>query len=169
MNQKAKRIPFTDSENYTIRYCVKILGENWDLISQKLPGRTPKQIHDRWVNYLRDGLIKAPWTNKEDGILIDLYNKIGPKWTKMMINLPGRSGNDIKNRWHKHLCKKVLPPIEETNSDESLISDNIIKNNPQYIQSNINIDIDLSSIKNSLEIQEIIDESKILDLDFQWI
>jgi hypothetical protein len=24
--------------------------------------------------------------------------------------LPGRTGNDVKNRWHKHLLKKYGPP-----------------------------------------------------------
>lgn len=102
---KTKRIPFTDIENRIIRESVRKMGEKWDAISEKLPGRTPKQIHDRYINYLRDGLKAEPWSKEEDDILMKMYKLIGPKWSKMMINLPGRSGNDIKNRWHKHLIK----------------------------------------------------------------
>lgn len=102
---KTKRIPFTDIENRIIRESVRKMGEKWDAISKKLPGRTPKQIHDRYINYLRDGLKAEPWSKEEDDILMKMYKLIGPKWSKMMINLPGRSGNDIKNRWHKHLIK----------------------------------------------------------------
>lgn len=103
---KAKRFPFTERENFIIVQMVGFYGEDWDAISKQLPGRSPKQIHDRYKNYLRQGLRNSPWTESEDEILINMYKAIGPKWSKMMINLPGRSGNDIKNRWHKHLYKK---------------------------------------------------------------
>ena len=96
-----------------------------------MTGRTPKQIHDRYVNYLREGLKSEPWTNQEDNILIELFKSFGPKWTKMMKYLPGRSGNDIKNRWHKHLMKKVecenkkaesdLTPSDDSNCNNSLM------------------------------------------------
>lgn len=103
--KKSKRIPFTSDENNFIKESVKLLGCNWNLIAEGLPGRTPKQIHDRYFNYLRDGLIGHPWTKEEDDIVISLYDVYGTKWSKMMPYLPGRSGNDIKNRWHKHLVK----------------------------------------------------------------
>lgn len=127
---KTKRFPFTDRENYIIKESVKIFGEDWDTISKRLPGRSPKQIHDRYINYLRDGLRNGPWSSQEDAVLIQMYKAIGPKWSKMMINLPGRSGNDIKNRWHKHLVKKVLQSTEMNNSkspsgSESKIEDNM--------------------------------------------
>ena len=104
--QKTKRFPFTEIENQIIRESVKRIGEDWEAISKKLPGRTPKQCHDRYINYLRDGLKSEPWSLQEDETLLTMYKAIGPKWSKMMGNLPGRSGNDIKNRWHKHLSKK---------------------------------------------------------------
>ncbi|KAK8863949.1 hypothetical protein M9Y10_011643 [Tritrichomonas musculus] len=110
--QKSKRFPFTEQENQIIRQLVKLMGEDWEAISKRLPGRTPKQCHDRYINYLREGLKSGPWSSQEDDILINMYKAIGPKWSKMMVNLPGRSGNDIKNRWHKHLNKKISSNIE---------------------------------------------------------
>ncbi|KAK8866295.1 hypothetical protein M9Y10_009255 [Tritrichomonas musculus] len=103
---KNKRRVFTQFEDQTIREYVLEHGESWEEIAKKLPGRTPKQCHDRFANYLRDGLKTEPWTQEEDEILIEMHKEIGPKWVKMMKRLPGRSGNDIKNRWHKHLIKK---------------------------------------------------------------
>ena len=123
---KSKKIPFTEQENLIIQNSVKLIGEDWHEISKKLPGRTPKQIHDRYINYLRDGLKTGPWTNQEDEILIKMYRIIGPKWTKMMENLPGRSGNDIKNRWHKHLCKRPF------------LHNEMVHNNPNYNSNIIN-------------------------------
>ncbi|KAK8841747.1 hypothetical protein M9Y10_026694 [Tritrichomonas musculus] len=149
--KRSKRFPFTEHENYIIKHFVKMYGEDWDRISRNLPGRTPKQIHDRYVNYLRDGLINAPWSAQEDEVLMRMYDVIGPKWSKMMVNLPGRSGNDIKNRWHKHLYKNYTKnasnddnsstmgfedffdeSISFQNSDEpKLITENIV-NDAQY-------------------------------------
>ena len=102
---KNKRCPFSENENKIILESVKEIGEDWEQIAHKLTNRTPKQCHDRYYNYLREGLKKEPWTTQEDEILLRLLNEIGPKWSKMTSQLPGRSGNDIKNRWHKHLIR----------------------------------------------------------------
>lgn len=96
-------------------------------LQKKLPGQTLKQCHDRYANYLRDGLKSEPWTQEEDEMLIEMHKEIGPKWVKMMKRLPGRSGNDIKNRWHKHLIKK-----------EKLISNSQIKNFDQKVNMGYN-------------------------------
>lgn len=168
--KKARRFPFTERENYIIRESVKIFGEDWDTISKHLPGRTKKQIHDRYVNYLRDGLKMCPWTKQEDEILMQMYKAIGPKWSKMMIHLPGRSGNDIKNRWHKHLYKKMVQPANDENnksssSPESLFDDQSfpdsiffeINNNDSNQNEQQNIKSD-SSLNNDLT-KEYVGES----------
>ncbi|KAK8846404.1 hypothetical protein M9Y10_020422 [Tritrichomonas musculus] len=110
--RRAKRLPFTTRENMIIKKAVKSIGEDWAAIAKKLPGRTPKQIHDRYINYLRDNLRTDPWTTEEDEVLIKMYKIIGPKWSKMISCLPGRSGNDIKNRWHKHIMKRGNLPYQ---------------------------------------------------------
>lgn len=48
--------------------------------------------------------------------------EIGPKWSKMASQLPGRSSNDIKNRWHKHLLRKNLN-LGEENANQSSCSE----------------------------------------------
>lgn len=145
----AKRFRFTERENYIIIEMVKLYGEDWDAVSKQLPGRTPKQIHDRYRNYLRQGLRNGPWTAKEDEILINMYNAIGPKWSKMMNNLPGRSGNDIKNRWHKHLYKNY---IEKENQRAQLHSQNFgqesnYNNNSTFCEINQHNIISNSTVK----------------------
>lgn len=115
---KIQRRLFTQEENFMISQSVRLIGEDWDVISRFLPGRTPKQIHDRYVNYLRDGLKKDAWTKEEDDILLTTMKEIGPKWSKMTSQLPGRSANDIKNRWHKHLLRKNLN-LGEENANQS--------------------------------------------------
>ena len=116
--QRNKRNLFTKEEDEKIKEIVRNIGEDWSVVSKHLHGRTPKQCHDRYMNYLREGLTTNPWTQSEDDLLMKLYAEIGPKWSTMLKQLPGRSGNDIKNRWHKHLLKsyprkisnEILPP-----------------------------------------------------------
>ncbi|OHT12606.1 hypothetical protein TRFO_03637 [Tritrichomonas foetus] len=132
--QRTKRHPFTEYEDKTIRENVMTLGEDWDSIAKKLGGRTPKQCHDRYINYLREGLRNDPWTQQEDEVLIKLHKEIGPKWSKMMRSLQGRSGNDIKNRWHKHLIKRAGNSVC-SNKNKALIKPQIIISPPVPQQS----------------------------------
>jgi hypothetical protein len=46
----------------------------------------------------------TPWTPEEDSLVIQKFHQIGPKWVEIGKLLSGRSGNNVKNRWHKHLC-----------------------------------------------------------------
>lgn len=134
--EKPKRFPFTEQEDNAIRECMKFLGEDWESISERIPGRSAKQIRDRYINYLKEGLKTEPWTNEEDEILIEMFKNIGPKWSKMMSSLPGRSSNDIKNRWHKRLFKKILQYNAINNPQffamQEIYNNNFYLNNQQY-------------------------------------
>jgi hypothetical protein len=54
---------------------------------------------------LLESLVTEPWTPEEDALVVQKYHQIGPKWVEIGKMLSGRSGNNVKNRWHKHLCK----------------------------------------------------------------
>ena len=43
---------------------------------------------------------KRKWTEEEDIILMSTQQEIGNKWTLIRKKLPGRSENDVKNRYH---------------------------------------------------------------------
>lgn len=149
----SKRFRFTVKENYIIVQMVRLYGEDWNIISKQLPGRTPKQIHDRYQNYLRQGLKNSPWTSEEDEILMSMYKMIGPKWSKMMKNLPGRSSNDIKNRWHKHLIKKYNDKeMEDIDSKYQIKNNNNDQNSIElfkipHLKQNVKADV-LPGLKN---------------------
>ena len=80
-------------------------SHNWDKISQFMPGRSAKQCRDRFCNYLSTNHTNEPWNEEEDEILLRFLSLIGPKWSIISKYIPKRSGNDVKNRWHKHLIK----------------------------------------------------------------
>jgi hypothetical protein len=75
----------------------------WCEIADHLPGRTPRQCRDRWLNYLCPSNSFAPWTPDEDRIIIQKVSTLGNKWAEIAKFLPGRSDNGVKNRWYASL------------------------------------------------------------------
>lgn len=42
--------------------------------------RTDKQIRERYENHLKEGIVKAPWSPKEEATLIEMHLEHGNKW-----------------------------------------------------------------------------------------
>ena len=100
------RMRFTPEEDQKLKELVKDQQNNrWEKIAQKMPGRTARQCRDRYNNYLFKEISYGPWTEEEDNTILRLFKEIGPKWTQIAQSLVGRSGNNVKNRWYKHLKK----------------------------------------------------------------
>jgi hypothetical protein len=94
-------------------------GSGWEEIAKQMPDRSARQCRDRFKSYLVDSLVTKPWTPQEDAIVREQVSLIGPKWVEIGKLLNGRSGNNVKNRWHKHLSKGK-PAIHK--NDQNLVS-----------------------------------------------
>lgn len=111
INTSRKR--FTLEEDRQLKSLVDKIGVKlWDEIALHMPNRTARQCRDRYYNYLFKEITHQPWTPEEDRLILEKYKEFGPHWVKIAKFLNGRSGNNIKNRWHKYLNKKMLgrPP-----------------------------------------------------------
>ena len=75
-------------------------ASNWSLIATQIPGRTAKQLRERWHNHLNKGVKKGAWTDNEDEIISETQKLIGNQWAKIAGLLNGRTDNDVKNRFH---------------------------------------------------------------------
>ena len=74
-------------------------GKNWKKIAEVLPGRTDVQCLHRWQKVLNPSLIKGPWTEEEDRLVVQLVHQHGPqKWTQIAEHLPGRIGKQCRER-----------------------------------------------------------------------
>lgn len=72
----------------------------WTRIAENMGGRSGKQCRERWVNNIRPGIKKGDWTIDEDRSIVTMQKEIGNKWRKISDHLPGRTDNDVKNRWY---------------------------------------------------------------------
>ena len=41
------------------------------------------------------------WSPEEDGIILDMVRTDGPKWSKIVQMLPGRTVSSVRNRWQR--------------------------------------------------------------------
>lgn len=62
--------------------------------------RSGKQCRERYINQLDPLIKKSMWTVEEDSTIKRIHFEIGKKWCRYMDQLPGRSDNAIKNRYH---------------------------------------------------------------------
>ena len=63
--------------------------------------RKGKQCRERWLGHLNPKIVRETWTNEEDSILLLKQSYLGNRWSEISRFLPGRTENQIKNRWRK--------------------------------------------------------------------
>lgn len=176
------RIPFTKEEDEKIKKMVKIYGSRkWSLIASFVEGRSPKQCRDRYKNYLEPGFFTGEWSKEEDELLLNLYTKYGPKWSKIAKVLNDRSSSSIKNRWKYFLCRQFNDETQKlgnSKKSEQESHDELNNSKPKEFKSpkNGNFQIYLekgASSKQNIEKSfkakndhEILDFLEISELDF---
>ena len=103
MGEPNRHWRFTSDEDEQLRAAVRELGMgNWRIIADRLPGRTARQVRDRWTSYLSEDVRWGAWSVEEDELLLRLYGEYGAKWMQISRRLRGRTDGMVKNR-HNHL------------------------------------------------------------------
>ena len=82
----------------------------WADLAPQLPGRTGKQIRDRWVNYLNPAINHLPFSREDDLLLWQGHKEHGKRWVEISVKIfhSTRSENHIKNRWYSAAFKKFI-------------------------------------------------------------
>ncbi|CAN8074573.1 unnamed protein product [Agarophyton chilense] len=83
-----------------------IAPNTWSRVAHHLPNRTGKQCRERYLNQLRPGIRRDPWTMHEERILHQFHARLGNKWVAIARHLPGRTDNCVKNHWNSMLRKR---------------------------------------------------------------
>ena len=81
-------------------------AKDWTGIATDFPGRIGKQCRERWHHHLSPDVIKKKWSLKEDLLILKLFAEFNSRWSEMAKYVPGRTDNQIKNRYNSNLKKR---------------------------------------------------------------
>ncbi|XP_076889089.1 transcription factor MYB44-like [Bidens hawaiensis] len=113
------RYHWTREEDEILRELVELHAPNkdWQLISQSIPGRTPKSCRTRWSNQISPQVTHRAFTPDEDRVIFLVHDNIGKKWARIAQFLPGRTANLVRNNWKYKMKRKYSSMMNKEFND----------------------------------------------------
>lgn len=117
-----------EEEDCLFKYIEK-LGKKWSMLAKMLRTRSSKQIRDHYNNCMDLTVNKCRFSITEDELIKKGFMEHGPKWSLIAQNLPGRTGDGVKNRYYWSIKPHHTQEEIESLKGNSLL----IKNRKKFI------------------------------------
>lgn len=129
LHPNLRRGKWTREEDEKLKSAYKRLGPAWASIAREIPGRTDDQCSKRFNDVLNPKVQQRlrPWSSSEDKLLLELFERYGPKWQQISRIMMDRTGLTCRNRWRKlttENCKAMpLKGSEDFTASQGMLYD----------------------------------------------
>lgn len=122
-NESEVSCSWIDLTDDKIRTLISLNGfKTWNKIASLIPGRSVKQVKERWQRYLSPWIKNISWTKEEDKLILSLFEIYGNDWNVIARHLNDRNEREVRIRFHQLQNRLVVTEKHDNNNyaDENI-------------------------------------------------
>jgi hypothetical protein len=122
-NKRFKSIKWThEDDNLLVKLASSFHDQHkkWNIIAKSFHNKTAAECRHRFRT-IQPGIVKGPWTEDEDQLLISLVQRHGRKWSIISEQMQSRSGKQVRERYLNNLDPNLNKKKFTLNEDAQIV------------------------------------------------